>query len=197
VAAPSAPSSEGVSSPLPVDPLVLAALLFMLVGALAWRLLGARRRGRATANRLGPTSVVPGRGGSDLKSQVETVASDPAARPAVIAAVVKDAPAASSQGPAAETVRVVMTLPRGEQHDFSVGHEPMTVGRSPMAEVRLTSPRGAFIHSVLTLDDDDRVVAVILAAEGAGPLRVVLKSEVPTDIVGCRFELPDGATAAA
>ena len=197
VAAPSAPSSEGVSSLLPVDPLVVAALLLMLVGALAWRLLGARRRGRGVANRPRPTSVVPGRGGSDPKSHLEIVASDPAARPAVIASVVEDAPAPSSRGPTAETVRVVMTLPHGEQHDFNVGHEPMTVGRSPMAEVRLTSPRGAFIHSVLILEDDDRVVAVILAADGAGPLRVVLKTEVPTDIAGCRFELPDGATAAA
>lgn len=169
----------------------------MLVGALGWRLLGARRRERGVANRPGPASVVPGRGGSDLESHVETVTSDPATRPAVIASVVEDAPAPSSQGPAAETVRVVMTLPHGEQHEFNVGHEPITVGRSPMAEVRLTSPRGAFIHSVLILEDDDRVVAVILAAEGTGPLRVVLKSEVPTDIAGCRFELPDGATAAA
>jgi hypothetical protein len=94
-------------------------------------------------------------------------------------------------------VRLVMTMEDGERREFTVGSEPTMVGRSPLADQRLSSTSAAFVHSVVALDGSDGVVAVVFAADSDGPIRVTLDGEVSTNVGGCRFELPDGATAAA
>jgi hypothetical protein len=191
------------------DPLVLgaiAAVIAVLTVALLWRFVARRRHSRMVTGRLGLAPVERYAGAPSEVDAVhaadttETVEPEPLATlverdqsEAMTPAVVETEPSLQFAG----RVRLVMTMEDGERREFTVGSEPTVVGRSPLADQRLSSNSAAFVHSVVALDSSDGMVAVIFAADGGGPIRVQLSSEVSTDLCGCRFELPDGATAAA
>jgi hypothetical protein len=191
------------------DPLVLgaiAAVLAVLLVALLWRFVARRRRRGMVTGRLGLAPVERYTGAPSEVDAVHPADTGETVEPEPLTALVERdqsqamTPAVVETEPSLEFaghVRLVMTMEDGERCEFTVGSEPTMVGRSPLADQRLSSTSAAFVHSVVALDGSDGVVAVVFAADGDGPIRVTLDGEVSTNLGGCRFDLPDGAMAAA